>query len=514
MRRDFGVGGRGAGVHTAERGEVDGIPIFWSDSGSELATASLMFRVGSADETIQTNGITHLVEHMALEVGPQRYGYNGTVEEVRTVLWARGTRNQLKGFLEQVTANLADPPMDSIGRHARVLRTEAAGQNWGWVHWMKEIRFGASPHGLSNYDEFALHWLGPDEVGEWARTRFTAENAVAWMSCAPPDGLRLGLPHGRRIPPVRPEPLALPLPMHVPWSEQKVAVTMMSDFNRPVQAGIGVLEHALNDELCHRRGLSYHVGANLEVLYPEILHFWFSADCLRETALEVRHRVLATMERLGTQGPTPDELQWNLHEVEDQTRPGADEAWLDAAAFRELIGLPVESPEAILQAYAAVTAEDVAEALSGTFRTAVMLSPEHIEPPTGWAGQPPPSSQEISGRTFAAASAIDRDVDQDERLSELTVGEDGISVMMADGTRTTCPFKECAGVGWDRGSRYFYHYDGSSIGVEEDDWERWPEVVAALDAVTPEDLFIALEGSAPGPRVPPRPPVAAQVQGA
>ena len=48
-----------------ERSSVDGVPVFWTESGDEML-AGLVFRVGRADESLARGGITHLVEHLAL----------------------------------------------------------------------------------------------------------------------------------------------------------------------------------------------------------------------------------------------------------------------------------------------------------------------------------------------------------------------------------------------------------------------------------------------------------------
>ena len=43
---------------------VDGVRTFWVDSGRPTLAATLMFRVGAADETVATSGWLHLLEHL------------------------------------------------------------------------------------------------------------------------------------------------------------------------------------------------------------------------------------------------------------------------------------------------------------------------------------------------------------------------------------------------------------------------------------------------------------------
>ena len=54
----------GAAAIPIHQTEVDGIPCLWADLPGELG-ATLIFRVGMADESLVTRGITHLVEHLA-----------------------------------------------------------------------------------------------------------------------------------------------------------------------------------------------------------------------------------------------------------------------------------------------------------------------------------------------------------------------------------------------------------------------------------------------------------------
>ena len=48
------------------RTTIDGIPVILAPGRDPRVTAGLAFRVGWADETLPTRGITHLVEHLAL----------------------------------------------------------------------------------------------------------------------------------------------------------------------------------------------------------------------------------------------------------------------------------------------------------------------------------------------------------------------------------------------------------------------------------------------------------------
>src|SRR2546423_15677274 len=74
----------GARQREITRTEIDGVPVFSAPADGPLR-AALLFRVGKAAETLANNGITHLVEHLALTaVGQQHYQSNGFVEGLLT----------------------------------------------------------------------------------------------------------------------------------------------------------------------------------------------------------------------------------------------------------------------------------------------------------------------------------------------------------------------------------------------------------------------------------------------
>ena len=84
---------------------------------------SLMFRVGLADETLATHGITHLVEHLALfALGRRDHAYNGFVDDTRCVFYASGERDEVLEYLRLGAAALQRP----AGRPARSRAPRAA----------------------------------------------------------------------------------------------------------------------------------------------------------------------------------------------------------------------------------------------------------------------------------------------------------------------------------------------------------------------------------------------------
>lgn len=122
--------------------QVDGVPVVVVEAAGPSRCA-LIFRVGRADETLPTSGITHLVEHLAMHaVGRTRYDTNAFVDPLRTVFHATGTPEQLTSFLQTVTGALAELPLHRLDGERRIVQTEAAGRGRGPYDEMLTFRFG------------------------------------------------------------------------------------------------------------------------------------------------------------------------------------------------------------------------------------------------------------------------------------------------------------------------------------------------------------------------------------
>src|SRR5687767_3382181 len=102
----------GTGVaQEPQRTERGGLPVWWADVPGSFF-ASLMFRVGQADEALATRGLTHLVEHLALfALGRRDHPFNGFVDDVRCVFYATGEQDEVLDFLHGVAASLRSLPL-------------------------------------------------------------------------------------------------------------------------------------------------------------------------------------------------------------------------------------------------------------------------------------------------------------------------------------------------------------------------------------------------------------------
>ncbi len=174
-----------------KRAKLGDVECFWAEGPPPL-TAALTFRVGAIDESIPTRGITHMVEHLALQrLARQAYSYNGLVDPLRTTFAATGTKEEVVDFLGTVTSAIQNLPLDRLEHERQILLTEAERHASGPVDWSLAIRYGPRGPGLSAQEEFGLHGVTADDITSWAERYFCAENAVVWMNGRPPEGIQL-----------------------------------------------------------------------------------------------------------------------------------------------------------------------------------------------------------------------------------------------------------------------------------------------------------------------------------
>lgn len=108
-----------------QRTLVDGVPVFWSSHASQ-PTIALIFRVGQVDEPFAHLGISHAVEHLALNARRGApYPFNGQVSSTTTVFTASGSPSELALFARALCNSLRHLQVDQLRRELSVLATEA-----------------------------------------------------------------------------------------------------------------------------------------------------------------------------------------------------------------------------------------------------------------------------------------------------------------------------------------------------------------------------------------------------
>ncbi|RSM48862.1 insulinase family protein [Amycolatopsis balhimycina DSM 5908] len=455
--------------------DVDGIPAVAAKRAGPL-TAGLIFRVGRADETLATAGITHLVEHLALHrFGLGDYHFNGATAPDHTYFEMQGSESEVVSFLEAVCASLGNLPMDRLETEKSILRTEEAGR--GGAGSLYRHRYGAQGYGLVDYLELGVPRLRPAEVAHWARTWFTRENAALWVAGETvPSGLRLSLPPGARHP-IPARPAVLPrTPTYFAQGSGEVRFSAVVRQGAAAQIFAKVLERELFRALRQEGGYSYQATTSYQRRGEGFAEILGLADALPDKQDAVVGGIVDVLAKVKAGRIDPRDIEAVRGQAESALYGAdADVALLPHHAARLLSGRPLRTPEERIAELRSVSAADVHAVAVEACGSVLLRVPAGRS--ADWAGYtevPRYSAAVVEGTRFPASKEVN---------THLIAGTDGCSVQTPDGA-STVRFADCAAMlAWPDGGRRLIGTDGRTVAVEPTLFAGLaPEVVASIDA--------------------------------
>lgn len=432
-----------------QRGEIDGVPVFWTPWEHQPQRVAIRFRVGVADEPLALRGVSHLIEHLALHrFGETPYGFNATVGQAVTTFNATGRSHEVHAFLEGVVRELADLPYDRLGLEKRVLDVEEAGMGTGSRARFHQLRFGAASYGRTIKRELARPLLEPEAIERWRTDWFTRGNAVVWMTGEPPEGLELPLPDGPRQPPPVAEPLpSVEFPAYALGTDGELAIGLIGPESDAFRAALYIARRRLVECLRLERGVAYGVLRDTQVLGYGRMHGALSLDCSNEHAPFAVDRLMAILGELAADGPTEEELEFErdgiARAIEDMESP-IDE--IEDASFDELMGVPVRSLDEWHASVESLSARDCAAALAEALPTAILDIPPEAESAvpddfTHYESKPP-QLPKPDGPSFREKDETDCPV----RPCVYTAGEEHLHLQPGDGgDPDSIPYSEVVG---------------------------------------------------------------------
>ncbi|GAB4098306.1 M16 family metallopeptidase [Sinomonas halotolerans] len=426
--------------------EVDGVEVHWRESPGRLR-ASLVFRVGAVDEEFHTLGLSHLVEHLAFseaeDLDPDTDGSTG----VQT------TRFDVGGSPEKVAAHLASIcrslsaladgtlPAARIEHEKRILAAEgnAAALPSPSIGEALGTRYGLRGPGLAGIPAPMVQNIGEDEVHEWARTRFTAQNAVLVLTGEPPAGLTLPLPSGTRraVPTFGPVVHAAPAEYPSGGEELVLSFEVPGDddaLEAVARVALKALERRCFRELRRDAGVVYGTDAGL-ALQPGSGLCVVTVRTAPASVREAGAGVLAVLRSIRDGGVAAEDLEAAVQDALDQLEdPEGLAAELETAAVDALSGRPHLPLEKAAEALRAVTPQDIAAYLSRLDSTLLVGVPGAAYPHEPEPGQPgllatvlaPAQGPEVSGQAHPA-KLIARLAGAPRGL-RLTVGKAGLAI--------------------------------------------------------------------------------------
>ncbi|WP_051801326.1 insulinase family protein [Streptomyces sp. NRRL F-525] len=483
----------GSAVHLTE---VHGIPTLFAYAPGPMR-AGLVFRVGTADETLARAGVTHLVEHLALyRHGLAGYHYNGATKAAFTHFHVEGAEHEIVAYLHGVCASLTDLPMERLETEKEILRTEESRREPGQLPlW----RYGAQGYGLVSYPEWGVRNLRPEDVHHWTRTWFTGGNAALWIAGEQiPAGLAPRLPQGHRHP-LPAVTSALPAtPAHFSDGQGGVLLDAVVTDTTAARLYAGVLERELTRALRQEGGYSYTAATDYTSRrdgHALLTAFADSLPAKQDAVLGGFVDVLAALQAGRV-------AQADL----DAVRAHADTALTAAdAAVRRLPGLaedllagrPPRGADELRHELWSVTPGHLHAVALEAAGTALMQVPSgHSADWAGYAEAPVRSTYAVTGRRFEAVA---------KSGAALVVGDDGVSLTVRgrDGSdlAVTVPYRACAAVlSWPDGGRRLIGTDGLAVDVEPGLYGVDAHTMATLDAAVPPHARVQLPPRQSAPR--------------
>lgn len=470
-------------------------------------TAGLLFRVGRADETLATSGITHLVEHLALhEHGLGDLHYNGSTAATHTHFTVSGTPAEVVEYLNGVCAALRSLPMGRLETEKEILRTEAAGKSHGPGQPSAIWRYGSRSYGLTGYAEVGLHRITEQDVRAWTESWFTAENAVLWMtSDTLPEGLDLTLPSGEW----RPAPeatAALPTtPAYFGGVEGGAVLTSVVPLSIEASLFAEVLGRELFRELRQKGGYSYTATAEYAPRDTDSATVFAYADALprqQDAMVGAFVDVLAKLRAGRAEQADLDAVRASALARFDTPELAAH--MLPGHAMNLLLrrrDLTVAEARAEIEA---VSVEDLGRVARAVWADALMQVPGRAVDWAGFTPAPTGSAETVSGRRYSAV---------DSGHVALLVATDGIS-QVAPGHQVTVRYAECSLMEvYPDGARHLVGHDGFSVTVEPALYGITEAQLAPLDTGVPPSAVVRMPPRDPSripqprtqPATPPRP---------
>ncbi|MFJ3968467.1 M16 family metallopeptidase [Streptomyces parvus] len=472
--------------------EVDRIPTLLAPtSGGGPVTAGLYFRVGAADETLATAGLTHLVEHLALHRhGVSDLHYNGSTAATHTHFVVSGTPEEVVAYLNGVCASLRDLPVERLATEREILRTEQAGRSRGPNHQLPLWRYGARGYGLASYPEYGTLHLTADAVRDWAATWFTRDNAVLWMTGdTVPEGLDLTLPAGRRQPLPAPTS-ALPVtPAYLTGGSGGVVLDGIVRRSTAAALFAEVLGRALFTDLRQKGGYSYTADCGYHPRDTDHATITAYADALPQKQDAVVGGFIDVLARL--RAGTIDQAELDSARAKFLRQyeiPDVGAASLPSYALNVLTGHENLTPDEHRAQLAAVTVEDLRDVARELYDSALIQVPGRG---VDWAGFT--EAPQWSGPSFGPEPLGTVHRSRASDAVSLAVGREAVTLSTPRG-RIAVRYDACAAMRvFPDGARHLIGFDAFVVEVEPTLYAKLtPDRMALIDAAVPAAAVVPM----------------------
>ncbi|GAA3703048.1 hypothetical protein GCM10022377_15850 [Zhihengliuella alba] len=398
-----------------------------------------------------TAGITHVIEHLALDGLPEPvYPTNGCVESRTTRFEFSGPGDVVGESLTGLAGSLrriADGRVSAaeLASAVAVIRAEGEASPVHPVAAEAAMNsMGLRGAGLNSADSDWLELLTVEEIARYASTYFVRENAVLLWAGEPPLTADLSaLPSGdRNLPPVA-APVVVEGPCEYLSGGRQASlsfrtVSASSGLDALVSGVLMCLERRLIRELRRRAALIYGAETHRLQLARETDLVTIAFDARPAHAVEIAQTALRLLRETRDRGLPPQDVDAVLAALaHERLEPGLRIEYGYAQANSLLFDEPPAGPEAVEAALTGATPEDVRRCLESLESTLLVGLPEDaldesVDPAVGHVApvRRPRPAPPIDGRAFGRSMLAT--VTREPRSTRLVIGDDGFRATLDD----------------------------------------------------------------------------------
>jgi hypothetical protein len=463
------------------RTEIGGLPAYVLPSDAP-ARGALMFRVGRADESLPTAGLTDLVRRLALGFEDSPLPMPATVEGAITSFGFDASMVDLRSVFHELGERLRQPDLSRLDEAREGVRHEFDGRGIDEIAHVLQARFGPRGQGLSTFEPFGIDRASAEELRAWHARFFAFENAALWVVGDMPTDIDFNLVEGgERRPLSEAKALPHPYPAWVSSSNARVALSFQTLESPALDIAMSMLGGRVNEFMRERASLVQSTSTRIDALDGATSHISMLLDVVGSRSTEAISTFVTLVNRLADTRPdireveaARDAMLVRMQSAEWRT------AQTRRAAMLELLGYAPPTIDVQAQRTAALDTPPVHDAYRAALESSVYHLPDGLDMPAESCSKIPRWSRvAVEGHEFEPA--VKRREGQ-----KLILSQAGVTITRGGSKHLTSLIKSCAGMfKWADGGREMVDATGVRVRIDPGEWIDGDAIVDALDSLVP-----------------------------
>jgi zinc protease len=475
---------------------IDDVAVFWTPHEGDLE-ATLVFRVGTADEPLPFRGITELVHRTAraTATGSLR-GLGGTVDLLTTSLRCTGGTGAVVDFLAQAGTLIHGREDSRVEAHDALVLEDRA-----WEPELEQrllrLRHGFVGPGTGAAPRLGLYGMAAHHARSWAHRFCAAGNAALVLRGAPPADLRIALPPGPRRPATEPATRARSWPAAVHASGTNVALALTGTTSLAFRVVVQLLVRSFRERVVERQRLATEVVAGYTRSGPRTTQAVLLVTTAHGTAQQVHEELVAELDLVNLHR-FPAMVAGALVQAlrAEATDPFTLPAIAEQAAVDWLLGAPPRRPAELAAELGRLTLDDLSQALWDATGTAAWLLPPHVVPDRRTVVADDRTPTALPGTVYEQAHRA-----EGEPRSVLVLGPHGISLGTDGEGMQVIRWSDCVAATVGAGGSWrFFGTDGTTLSVWVNRFRGPVPLQQAIASWLPADRLVQVAEPAAGHR--------------